>query len=39
MPIHESQAEASIRSLLLSFGLNPEALELAATSSPRSAWR
>ncbi|MBL0312486.1 MAG: GTP cyclohydrolase I [Holophagaceae bacterium] len=31
MPIHESQAEAAIRSLLQSFGLDPEAPELAAT--------
>lgn len=31
MPIHLSQAEAAIRSLLMSFGLDPDAAELAAT--------
>ncbi|MBL0210620.1 MAG: GTP cyclohydrolase I FolE [Holophagaceae bacterium] len=31
MPLHESQAEAAIRSLLESFGLDPDAPELAAT--------
>ena len=31
MPLHESQTEAAIRTLLLSFGLDPDSPELAAT--------